>query len=118
METRHWDVSKCYLYIHEDPMRLGEYDRDRKNKAALLKRSRVLAFWCFDPGVGFSKLSGLNPRSIILTSGTLTPMDSTASELKNPFPLRIECPHVVKKDQVLIQVMQRGPDGAPFNFNY
>ena len=84
----------------------------------MLKRSRVLAFWCFDPGLGFSKLRELNPRSIILTSGTLSPMDSTASELKNPFPIRIECPHVVDKQQVLVQVLQKGPDNCVFNFNY
>ncbi len=102
METRHWDVSKCYIYLHEDPIRLHNFDRSGKNRAAMLKKSRVLAFWCFDPGLGFAKLRELNPRSIILTSGTLTPMDSTASELKNPFPVRIECPHVIGTDQVLI----------------
>ena len=39
-------------------------------------------------------------RSIVLTSGTLSPMDSFASELGVPFEIQLEAAHVVGKDQV------------------
>ena len=38
-------------------------------------------------------------RSILLTSGTLSPLDSFAHELGLPFPIRLENPHVIAKEQ-------------------
>nr|GEZ81123.1 putative zinc finger, CCHC-type [Tanacetum cinerariifolium] len=38
--------------------------------------------------------------SIILTSGTLSPMDSFAEELKLNFPVRLENPHVISDNQL------------------
>lgn len=42
----------------------------------------------------------LQVRSILLTSGTLSPLDSFAHELGLAFPVRLENPHVVSKEQV------------------
>ena len=39
-------------------------------------------------------------RSILLTSGTLAPLDSFAHELGLDFPVRLENPHVISKEQV------------------
>ena len=44
---------------------------------------RTLAFWCFSPSVAMSQLVRLGVRSIILTSGTLSPMDSFAKGKKS-----------------------------------
>lgn len=38
--------------------------------------------------------------SILLTSGTLSPLDSFAAELGLPFPVRLENPHVIDPSQV------------------
>ena len=38
--------------------------------------------------------------SILLTSGTLYPLDSFAHELSLPFDVRLENPHVIDKEQV------------------
>ena len=38
--------------------------------------------------------------SILLTSGTLSPLDSFAAELALPFPVRLENPHVIDPSQV------------------
>ena len=40
-----------------------------------------IGFWCFNPGVCFKDLANLWVRSIILTSGTLSPMSSFGDEL-------------------------------------
>lgn len=37
---------------------------------------------------------------LILTSGTLSPLDSYASELEIDFPIRLENPHVISDWQV------------------
>lgn len=39
-------------------------------------------------------------RSILLTSGTLSPLDSFAHELGLPFEVRLENPHVISRNQV------------------
>ena len=40
-------------------------------------------------------------RSILLTSGTLSPLDSFAHELGLAFPVRLENGHVIDKEQVV-----------------
>lgn len=39
-------------------------------------------------------------HSIVLTSGTLSPMESFQSELGSPFPLTLEANHVIDNNQV------------------
>ena len=41
-------------------------------------------------------------RSVILTSGTLSPMESFQSELGVPFPIQLEASHVISAKQVCI----------------
>ena len=38
-------------------------------------------------------------RSVILTSGTLAPMTSFASELGIPFPIQLEANHIISASQ-------------------
>lgn len=46
------------------------------------KTSRILSWWCFNPGIAMEEFSRCGVGSVILTSGTLSPMDSFAEELK------------------------------------
>jgi regulator of telomere elongation helicase 1 len=57
-------------------------------------------------------------RNVLLTSGTLSPMDSFAYELQLPFQIKLENPHVISPDQVWIGVIDRGPAGSKLNSNY
>ena len=81
-------------------------------------KSKVLHFWCFNPSVGMSKLTGMNVHSIILTSGTLVPLNPLVSELGLPVEHRLENPHVIRPLQVLAKIIPQGPDGTPLNCNY
>lgn len=49
---------------------------------AIGKASRVLSWWCFNPGIAMEVFHKLGVGSVILTSGTLSPMESFAQELK------------------------------------
>ena len=42
-------------------------------------------------------------RSVILTSGTLSPMESFQSELGVPFPIQLEASHVISAKQVFFK---------------
>jgi regulator of telomere elongation helicase 1 len=61
----------------------------------------IISYWCLDPSVTFAEIKKLNPRSIILTSGTLTPLNSFEMELKVDFKVRLINKHIINpKEQV------------------
>ncbi|KAK6148863.1 hypothetical protein DH2020_016388 [Rehmannia glutinosa] len=82
------------------------------------KTSRTLSWWCFNPGIALEEFSRLGVGSIILTSGTLSPLDSFAEELKLEFPIRLENPHVISGNQIWAGVAPVGPSGYSFNSSY
>ncbi|KAI9023639.1 helicase C-terminal domain-containing protein [Phycomyces nitens] len=76
-----------------------------------------LGFWCLNPGVIFSQLSKTT-HSIILTSGTLSPLAIFASELDSTFPIRLEASHVIEDSQVWVRVIPTGPNNVLFKGIY
>ena len=82
------------------------------------KPGPTLSFWCFTPGVAMRALKEKGARCVVLTSGTLSPMSSFASELALPFPVRLENPHVIAPDQVWGGVVPVGPSGKRLNSSY
>ncbi|KAI0564905.1 DEAD2 [Gracilaria domingensis] len=71
---------------------------------------RTLSYWCFKPAIAMGSLKTLNLRCLLLTSGTLSPMDSFAAELGLEFPVRLENPHVVTRAQIWAGIIPTGPD--------
>jgi regulator of telomere elongation helicase 1 len=57
-------------------------------------------------------------RSLILTSGTLSPMNSFAKELGVPFEVRLENAHVIGPQQAWVGVIPRSVSGVPLNSSY
>jgi len=57
-------------------------------------------------------------RSIILTSGTLSPIPPLVQELGINIPVTLENGHVVTGDQVFVGVVSAGPDGTPLNSSF
>jgi len=58
-----------------------------------------LGLWCLDPAIVFNEIGRLT-RSVIVTSGTLSPMASFSSELGVDFSAVLEGAHVVPQEQV------------------
>jgi len=81
---------------------------------------RTLSLWCFNPGMALRDLAASAAlRSIILASGTLSPMPAFAHELQLPFPYRLENAHVIDSDkQLLASVLRAGPRDVPLNASY
>jgi len=78
----------------------------------------TFSLWCLNPAVAFRKLER-STHSIILTSGTLSPMDSFASELGTEFPIKLEAPHVVNMaKQVWAGAVGTGPGGEKLVATY
>ncbi|KAK7481564.1 hypothetical protein BaRGS_00027213, partial [Batillaria attramentaria] len=81
-------------YIYKDDMKHAEDYR-----ASIVKSIRYMP-----ADHGFADF-GLC-RSVILTSGTLSPMDSFQSELGLPFPVVLEANHVIKDSQAVYRNME------------
>ena len=65
-----------------------------------------------------SQLVRLGVRSIVLTSGTLSPMDSFAQEMQVRFDVRLQNAHVISRAQVKACIVQTGPTRKKLNSTF
>ena len=79
---------------------------------------RTISFWCFAPALAMRELSFLNVRSIIITSGTLSPLPSCAMELGLKFPVQLENEHVIMPDQIFVRVIGKGVSGKELSSKF
>ncbi|KAJ4776888.1 hypothetical protein LUZ62_061145 [Rhynchospora pubera] len=90
--------------------------RDPKN--ATFGWKCTFSLWCLNPSVVFRDIANLS-LSVILTSGTLSPMGSFASELGVQFETIMEAPHVIDvESQLWASVIPWGPANCPLNASY
>lgn len=57
-------------------------------------------------------------RSVILTSGTLSPLKPFISEIGIHIAVTLENPHIVQSNQICVGVLSKGPDGHVLNSSY
>ena len=81
-------------------------------------KGRVLSYWCFAPSLAMHELAALNVRSILVTSGTLSPLPSYSLELGLPFPHTLENSHIIGKDQISVRVIGKGVSGKALTSTY
>ncbi|KNE57240.1 DNA repair helicase (rad3) [Allomyces macrogynus ATCC 38327] len=117
-------ISSLMNPLYTDDYHIAVVQRVKKLSMARMEkkgdtwRSKVM-LWCMNPGVTFSHVSVA--RSVILTSGTLSPMNSFASELQAPFDVRLEADHVIGADQTWVGVVPAaylGPSSVEFLGTY
>ncbi|XP_072326032.1 Fanconi anemia group J protein [Scyliorhinus torazame] len=105
-------VQQTYAWTNQPdiPDENGFFARPR-NRRGSRKKAAVLTlnFWCLNPAVAFSDLNCV--RTIVLTSGTLSPMDSFSSELGVKFNIQLEANHVIDNSQVWVGTIGMGPNG-------
>eukprot|EP01022_Parablepharisma_sp_SALTPOND_P016522 TRINITY_DN2443_c0_g1_i2.p2 TRINITY_DN2443_c0_g1~~TRINITY_DN2443_c0_g1_i2.p2 ORF type:complete len:830 (-),score=117.10 TRINITY_DN2443_c0_g1_i2:1658-4147(-) len=112
----------AYIQIGNCPSDISDYkvvlynDVPNKLPTSQAPKNQKIHVFNLNPGIGFAKLLAKFPHNIILTSGTLSPLDSLAQELQSPFPIKLETAHVIEKSQVLVQIVSRSD--SPFNFKY
>lgn len=94
------------LYALDNP---ESYVLALKRVANQWEHKTELNLWCLNAAVPFKELSD-SARSIIVTSGTLTPLESFAGELNINFSIAKSLPHVVNvQEQVYTSVVANGP---------
>ena len=61
---------------------------------------------------------GNNITSIIMTSGTLSPLESFESELETKFDIKLINKHVIQTEQVKMMVLDKGANWNQFRFTF
>lgn len=81
-------------------------------------KMRTMKILCMNPAIVFAPLAR-TVRSVILASGTLSPMSSFESELGTKFhnkPSNLK--HIITKDQLHVRCIPRGPTNKPLSATY
>jgi regulator of telomere elongation helicase 1 len=81
-------------------------------------QGRTISYWCFAPSLAMEELANLNVRSILVTSGTLSPLPSYSMELGLPFVHQLENPHIISTRQIHVRVIGKGVSGKLLNSSY
>ncbi|KFP80428.1 Fanconi anemia group J protein, partial [Apaloderma vittatum] len=107
-------LQQTYAWMNENQPDVSDtsaFFTQPKRKRNLRQKTavHVLNFWCLNPAVAFSNLNDV--RTIVLTSGTLSPMDSFSSELGVKFSIQLEANHIIRNSQVWVGTVGAGPNG-------
>ncbi|XP_049911467.1 Fanconi anemia group J protein isoform X3 [Epinephelus moara] len=110
-------LQKSYAWTNQAPPDVPDAQgfivrSHRRQRQSIRVKTEVLrlSFWCLNPAVAFSDMSR-SVHSIVLTSGTLSPMGSFSSELGVKFSIQLEANHVINKSQVWVGTVGAGPHG-------
>ena len=102
------------LYIEETRYIANKHMPGKSFEAS----KKQLGYICLNPSYIFKQLESKKPRSIILTSGTLSPMDSFSDELRTHFGVQLENNHAIDKSQLMVAVVKCDMNQKPLNFVY
>jgi regulator of telomere elongation helicase 1 len=110
------------VHVHTDPNM--QAPRRNFDDFAPIRRTkqhgkRIFSFWCFNPGIAMSSL--INEHGIhcaVMTSGTLAPLQSFASDFQTDFAVTLENPHVIGPEQLFVGVLTKGPTNQCLNSSY
>ncbi|KAG7204915.1 hypothetical protein KM043_005307 [Ampulex compressa] len=113
-------IKQCYkIYIQrEEQKKSNKNDGWESKKTSTKTDGKLISYWCFSPGFGMQQLVAQGLRSIILTSGTLSPLKPFISELGISIEVTLENPHIVKGQQVCVGILGKGPDGHQLNSSF
>jgi regulator of telomere elongation helicase 1 len=81
-------------------------------------KGRILCYWCLSPGYSMQELLAEGARCIILTSGTLSPISTFKEDMKIPFDITLENPHIIKETQIKVLSLSKGPDNIVLSSKY
>ncbi|CAF4004893.1 unnamed protein product [Adineta steineri] len=82
-------------------------NNEQRPSIIVSKRPKKLHYWCLSPGFAMRQLCMQNTRSILLTSGTLSPIDSFKTQLSIPFDIVIQNDHIIGENQLFAAVLPR-----------
>jgi len=89
-------------YTNRRPGSVSNWLKKDSHSQSSIVRKWILHIWCLSPSVGLKSLTKTNVRSVVLTSGTLAPLDSFEFEFDTKFECKIQNPHIIQRSQMAI----------------
>ncbi|EAS06738.2 DNA repair helicase (Rad3) (macronuclear) [Tetrahymena thermophila SB210] len=119
-------VGICDMYEQEQLFlkgktikKLSDYYKFYFHKSSTKYEQSSINLWCLDPSVAFQNILNEGPYSIMLTSGTLHPMNSWESELNIKFDVKLATSHIINiQKSVVGGVVKNGPNKMEMNFSF
>ena len=123
------DLDKHYqVLLYEDTAdvakrgskrKVADFFNDMSSTTGKDKPQRTLCLWCFSCSVVLRELMEREVHSIIITSGTLSPIEGTVQAFGLPFPVVLENKHVIDaKKQLWGGVLRAGPDNVRLDASF
>jgi len=114
------EFSKYRLFIKTEDSKFKREKDEQFVQEAEQKKGMKICLWCFDPSKSITHLLDQGAKSIILTSGTLSPIEEYASNLgldrhNSRLPVTLVNNHVVARDQVLVATVPKGTGSSPMD---
>lgn len=105
------------MYMHSEKECSSSFRLVLEESVYSERARRSLGLWCMDPWVAFRDLKPA--RSIVLTSGTLSPLATFPSELATEFRHQLQASHCIDlSSQVWAGVLGRGANGERLNGSF
>ena len=81
--------------------------------------NRKMSVWCFSASFTMRKLLRSKPRSVIIASGTLSPLPQLEVDFQTRFLNRVSADHCIdKKEQLLLATLSHSPDNHQLAFTH
>ncbi|GMH92084.1 hypothetical protein TL16_g12243 [Triparma laevis f. inornata] len=103
------NLNKLLLKVHsKSGLELLQSSSSYLTLIANSGRSKIIKYICLTPHICLKEVQKEEPSNIIITSGTLSPLDNTASELGLKFDYSLSGDHVIEKNRVFTTCLPRG----------
>lgn len=95
----------------------GIYEESAVVRPSSNLKNWELFVWCLHPAIGLKKsISG--PRSMIVTSGTLAPIEPIERDLETTFKIVKSFDHIISEKQFKIMILGNSPNLYPLHSHY
>lgn len=123
-ESTPW-IAKCMTMTHSLLTTLEYFFANQNDFSLVIERKTVdyvtaisIRIICNNAAVCFRDISN-KARSVIVTSGTLAPLESFAGELGTAFDICKSLPHIIDvRKQLFVRVVAQGPGREPFDATF
>jgi len=114
------EFAKYRLFIKTEDSKFKREKDDQFVQEAEETKGMKICMWCFDPSKSITHLLDEGAKSIILTSGTLSPIEEYISNLgldrhNSRLPVTLVNKHVVSSDQVFVATVPKGMGNSPLD---
>ncbi|MHA1382176.1 MAG: helicase C-terminal domain-containing protein [Candidatus Helarchaeota archaeon] len=81
-------------------------------------KNPTISWFCLDSEIAFKQIRNVNPKVIILTSGTLSPQENIAKRLGIEEPFIRSYPAVFPEKNIQVLALKKGPEKKPLTTSY